>query len=133
MKHVLLFENFQLGDDTITLYHGTCDSNAERLLENGWEANAGQMGGNMGQTRYLYLSSGWEDALWFAEEKGCNVVLEIRDIPLASLKPDPEDEAGYSMSELLDDLADVNGMGFPRKFVLTQPLPASHFTIFKNK
>lgn len=121
-----------MGDNTITLYHGTCEGNARHLLENGWEPNGGQMGANMGQSRYLYLSTGWEDALWFAEEKGCSAVLEIQDIPLAYLEADPEDEAGYSMDELLDDLGSPDSMGFPRKFVLKTPLPATHFTVYRK-
>lgn len=112
--------------NTITLYHGTCVENAKRLVENGWKPNSGSVGGNLGQSKYLYLSSDYEDALWFAEEKGCNSVVQINDVPLDYLIPDPEDESGYTMSELLDRL---NRSKIPSKFALTTSLPSSYFTI----
>lgn len=40
--------------------------------------------------------------MWFAEEKGCNTVIEIMNIPIDYLRPDPEDEAGFTMKELLN-------------------------------
>lgn len=121
MKTYFEFIN-ETKSDTITLYHGTCLENAKELIKNGWDV--GRTGGNLGQSKYLYLSSGYEDAMWFAEEKGCNTVVEIKDIPLDYLLPDPEDEAGYTMSELLNRTG-----GYPSKYVLTKPLSAKHFSI----
>lgn len=46
------------------------------------------------------------------------------NIPIEYLRPDPEDEAGFTMKELLDRI-DTNG--FPAKFILTKPLDNSHF------
>ncbi len=77
--------------------------------------------------RSKYLSSEPEDALWFAEEKGCDTVIEIINIPIDFLRPDPEDEAGFTMKELLDRI-DTNG--FPAKFILTRPLDNTHFKIY---
>lgn len=104
------------------LYHGTCASNAASLVQNGWAPRAGGQGGNMGQTRFLYLSTVREDALWFAEQKGCDAVVEVRDVPLDHLRVDPEDG---SWDTLEDELAGHNGL--PGKVVLTKPLPARHF------
>ncbi len=109
---------------TLTLYHGTCEGNGKNLIENGWKPTNSGYGGNMGNPNYLYLSSEPEDALWFAEEKGCNTVIKIMNIPIDYLRPDPEDEAGFTMKELLDRI-DTNG--FPSKFILTKPLDNSHF------
>ena len=59
------------------LYHGTCPDNAASLVQNGWTPRSGSQGGNMGQTRYLYLTTGREDALWFADQKGCDTVVVL--------------------------------------------------------
>jgi len=126
MKHILIFENF---NEKLTLYHGTCENNAKQLMENGWIPNSGGIGSNLGQSKYLYLTSGYEDALWFAEEKGCNTVVQIKDIPINYLKPDPEDESGYTMNELLNRMEDS---GWPSKFILITSLPPSYFSIKQN-
>lgn len=110
------------GDIAPVLYHGTCPANAAALIANGWEPRSGQQGANMGQSRYLYLTTGKEDALWFAEEKGCSTVIEIRDVPKAFLRVDPEDGTGDTVD---DELHLPHGL--PGKVVLTRPLPASHF------
>lgn len=109
---------------TLTLYHGTCEGNSKNLIDNGWKPINSGYGGNMGNPNYLYLSSEPEDALWFAEENGCNTVIEIMNIPIDYLRPDPEDEAGFTMKELLDRI-DTNG--FPAKFILIKPLDNTHF------
>jgi hypothetical protein len=113
----------------LTLYHGTCGDNGKNLIENGWEPIITGYGGNMGNPNYLYLSSEPEDALWFAEEKGCDTVIEVVNVPIKYLRPDPEDEAGFTMKELLDR---INTSGFPAKFVLTKPLDNTHFKIKKK-
>ena len=110
--------------NTLTLYHGTC--NGENLIKNGWKPNTGYVGSNMGNPNYLYLSSEPQDALWFAEEKGCNIVIEIVDIPIDYLRPDPDDEAGFSMKELLDR---INNSKLPSKFILTKQLNNKHFKL----
>lgn len=128
MKHLKLFENFNI-DNVITLYHGTREHNALSLINNGW-TSGNYTGSNMGNSKYLYLTSEPEDALWFANENGGNVVVEVRDIPLSYLRPDPEDEAGYTMSELLDRIYSDNKYKMPAKFILTEPLEKKHFNIF---
>ena len=125
------FAAYQPGDQTITLYHGTSHASAAALQANGWQPRAGSQGGNMGNPAYLYLTSGWEDAQWFANEKGESAIVQLRDVPLAFLRPDPEDEAGFTMAELLERIAEEPD-GMPSKFILTKPLPASHFVFFKD-
>lgn len=115
-------------NDTITLYHGTCLTNGENLIQNGWKPINKTYGGNMGNPNYLYLTSEPEDALWFAKEKGCNTVVIVKNIPISFLRPDPEDEAGFSMDDLLDRM---NDNGLPSKFVLTKELNSKHFEIIK--
>jgi hypothetical protein len=110
---------------SITLYHGTCKANADHLISNGWKPT-GQSGANMGQGRYLYLSSEPEDALWFAQEKGCDSVVEVKDIPIEYLRPDPEDEAGFTMKDLLER---IDKHGFPAKFALWKELGKEHFKL----
>lgn len=108
-----------LPEKCYTLYHGTC---SDILTKTGWEPNKVQAGSNMGQTRYLYLSSHPDDARWFANEKGCDVVLVVKDIPASFLRVDPED----GIADTVDDELN-NKLGLPGKVVLTKPLAASHF------
>ena len=111
-----------IGDIVPVLYHGTCEDSAEALLKHGWQPNAWGGGSNMGQRRYLYLSTGEEDARWFAEEKGCDVVLAITNVPLDHLIVDPEDGSYDSLEDELH-----SPMGLPGKVVLIKPLSADHF------
>lgn len=109
---------------TVTLYHGTTPESAEALLENGWQPSKNPSGGSCGQTRYLYLSTGYEDALWFAQEKGSDIVLEIADVDLEWLQVDPEDGTYDTVEEEIRQV----GSGFPGKVVLFKPLEAGHFS-----
>lgn len=120
----LFLESFE---KTLDLYHGTCAGNAINLTHEGYKPGMYPSGGNEGNPKYLYLSSGKEDALWFAEEKGCNSVLLVKNIPISFLEPDPEDEAGFTMKELLDSLE--YDPKYPRKFVLTRELSMEHFSV----
>ena len=112
----------------LTLYHGTTPDAAQALIERGWQPNQWGQGGNMGQTRYLYLTTGIEDAEWFANEKGAGSVVEVRDVPLAYLMPDPEDATGETVK---DELADARRIGLPAKLALVKPLDPKHFRIIK--
>lgn len=107
----------------ITLYHGTCEANAKALMQNGWKPGSGQQGANMGQTRYLYVTNVVENALWFAQEKGCDTVVKLTNVPLAALQVDPEDGTGETVQDELN-----NAHGLPAYLVLTQPLSAEHFS-----
>lgn len=110
----------------LTLYHGTCKYNAEHLIKNGWKPSKYNSGGNMGQNKYLYLTTHPEDARWFANEKGCDTIVKIENIPVEYLIPDPEDEAGFTMTELLNKL---NKSKLPTKFALTKQLDGEHFSV----
>lgn len=120
--HKLLLEEYK--NQTITLYHGTCKENALNLVKNGWKPNNSNIGGNLGNPKYLYTSTDYEDAMWFANEKGCDSVVIIKNVPLEYIKPDPEDEAGFSMDELLDR---INNSKSPAKFVIYKELNNIHF------
>jgi hypothetical protein len=109
--------------DTVTLYHGTCEGSAEHLIQNGWAPNSGSQGSNMGQSRYLYCSTHPDDALWFAQEKGCDAVIKLVNVPLSSLRVDPEDGTADTLSDELN-----LPHGLPGKVVLTKPLGPEHFT-----
>lgn len=124
----LIYNPKKTAGANINLYHGTCYENAKSLCDNGWAPRASSSGGNMGQSQYLYLSTGQEDALWFAQEKGCDTLVEVRNIPLDYLKVDPEDGTHDTLEEELDG----GKYKLPGKAVLTQPLPASHFHILRG-
>lgn len=106
------------------LFHGTCEQNAESLIMNGWKPYSGFIGGNLGQTKYLYLSTGYDDALWFANEKGCNTVVELINVPLDCIIVDPEDGSSDTVEEELSEKC-----GLPGKVALIKPLSAEHFQI----
>lgn len=110
------------GEVVPVLYHGCGPENAERILAAGWAPHSGERGGNMGQTALLYLSTGREDALWFANEKGSDCVLEVRNVPMSHLIVDPEDGTADTLVEELN-----NRHGLPGKVALTRPLAAGHF------
>lgn len=112
--------------DTITLYHGTCEDNAAALMRQGWTPYRAPMGGNMGRRCYLYLSTDPEDARWFSNQKGCDVVMAVRDIPVALLRVDPEDGSSDTVE---DELTLPQRMkGLPGKVVLTRALGPDHFS-----
>jgi hypothetical protein len=112
-----------INHDSKTLYHGTCREYADILLKSGFVPGQVSAGGNQGQSRYLYLTNEPENARWFAEEKGCDVVLIVQDIPANLLRVDPEDGIGATVEEELS-----NQHGLPGSVVLKGTLPASHFS-----
>jgi hypothetical protein len=107
---------------TVTLYHGTCEGSAQQLLATGWSPSSGQQGGNMGQSRYLYCSTQYDDALWFAQEKGCDTVLTLVDIPVSSLRVDPEDGTADTLQDELNLPHEL-----PGKVVVTKPIGPENF------
>jgi hypothetical protein len=109
---------------TITLYHGTSADSGNALVANGWGPNLWASGGNCGSSRYLHCTTGPEDALWFAEEKGESTLIEIREVALAALIVDPDDGTG---DNVLDELAIAARTGLPAKLALKHPLAAVHF------
>lgn len=113
-------------EKTLTLYHGTCLENAQKLIENGWQPNKVSSGGNQGNPKYLYLTTGYDDAMWFANEKGCDTVVILNNVPLEYLIPDPEDAIGDTAEH---ELEMANKLNFPAKFALTVSLPAEYFEI----
>jgi hypothetical protein len=122
-KPVLGITESMVSEIVPVLYHGTCKENAKNILKNGWQPNSGQQGGNMGQTKYLYLSTGYEDALWFANEKGCNSVIKVVNVPKSCLIVDPED----GLEDNLDDELNLP-YGMPGKIALIKQLGPEHFS-----
>ena len=110
---------------TVTLYHGTCFDSAKQILTHGWSPNLGSVGSNFGQTKYLYLTTDKEDALWFAQEKGCDTVLKVSNVPLDFLKVDPED----GIEDNVRDELFRHNRRIPGKVVLYKPIGAEYFTI----
>lgn len=123
MKYLKKFEHSEEKSKLtkLTLYHGTCSENAEKLVNSGWEPRVTGYGANMGNPKYLYLSNEPLDALWFANSRGCDSVVQLTDVPIELLSPDPEDEAGYSMQDLL------NRSWGPSKFILKGKLGSEYF------
>ena len=105
----------------ITLYHGTTKDSADALLASGWAPNSWTGGGNCGQRHYLYLTNGAENAMWFANEKGGDTVVEV-SVPEECLKVDPEDGIADTVALEL-----ANHHGLPGSVVLTRALPADRF------
>lgn len=112
--------------DTLTLYHGTTPSSAENLMKNGWHPNSGHIGSQMGQTRYLYLTSLPENASWYAEEKGSSTVLAVK-VHKSDLIVDPEDGVG---SNLDDEWRSTSQYKIPANFALKNSLPDNAFTLY---
>lgn len=120
------FINIVESRNIVTLYHGTCLSNATHMIENGWEPNVVSSGANMGQPRYLYLTTHIEDAEWFANEKGCSTVISV-DVPIEYLIVDPEDGVGDTVEDELN-----NPYGLPGKVVLSRALGREAFEMVKQ-
>ena len=109
-----------------TVYHGTTPESAEKLCSAGWSPRSGSRGGNMGNPALLYVSSVYEDALWFSEQKGCSTVLRI-EVPETFLVVDPEDGYPDTMEECLEVMR--NSPDTPVKLAVTRPLPAMAFSV----
>lgn len=105
------------------LFHGTTLENANLLLKNGWSPSQVSSGANGGQSRYLYLTTEIEDAIWFSEQKGEKVVLEV-EVNLEDLKVDPEDGVKETVEE---ELSTSKRSKMPAKLVIFKPLAAQFF------
>ena len=114
----------------ITLYHGTSKESAMNLIKNGWQPNSSNSGSNMGQSKYLYLTSEKDDAIWFANEKGENNIVEVKNIPISALIFDPEDGDSDLFNDINDAIEKIkNGYPMPIKFALTKSLSSEHFRL----
>jgi hypothetical protein len=109
--------------DKLKLYHGTTKENAESLLRSGWNGYSGK-GSNSGQSKYLYVTNVYDNALWYANQKGDTTVLDVI-VPLDYLEVDPEDGIGESVE---DELLRTKKLGFPANLIITKPLASSAFS-----
>ncbi|VVC05800.1 Uncharacterised protein [uncultured archaeon] len=107
------------------LYHGTSKENARKLSKYGFQPRKISPEENQGQSKYLYLTTSPENAEWFANEKGENTVLEVRNIPYSTLKVDPEDGISDTVEKELYLPYDL-----PGNVALTRPLGPEHFRLF---
>jgi len=116
----------------ITVYHGTCDSDADYLLQNGYNPNNKNtmVGGNIGQRGLLYVTTEPENAFWFAQEKGCDVVLEISDVSIEALIVDPEDGYGESVEE---ELKFSKETGVPAYLAVNDKLDKRQFSHYATR
>jgi hypothetical protein len=96
------------------------------MMADGWSPNSGQLGGNCGQTRYLYLTNFPENALWFAEQKGENTILAIQVLE-GELIVDPEDGTHETVQEELSEKG-----GFPGSLALVTAIEANRFSLFQE-
>lgn len=108
--------------DSYDLYHGTTSSSAKRLLQDGWQPGSGVSTGNRGNSRYLYLTNGMENAAAYAGQIGGDVVLRVRNVPKSVLKVDPEDGSHDTVEEELG-----SSMGLPGNVVAFRPIDAEAF------
>ena len=122
------FKDTSKTHDSIKFYHGTCKNSADNIIRNGWKPYSGYIGSNNGQNKYLYLTTEIEDALWFAEEKGCDTIIEVIIEDYDYILPDSE-EVGYTKNELIDRA--LNTL-MPSKFVLYKELPKEKFKIVNH-
>lgn len=132
MKYIKYYEtHINELNKTITLYHGTSIENAEYITKHGWTPRTSGSGGNSGQPKYLYVTSEIDDAKWFANENGSNIIIKISNINILDLKFDPEDGDAdlfdYKISNAIDKLK--NGYNMPIKFILYKFTDKSHFSI----
>lgn len=97
------------------LYHGTCLESANNIIDNGWYPKSSSTGGNMGQNKYLYLTTHKDNALWFANEIGCDTLVEISNIPINYLLVDPEDGMYENVH---DEIYESAKLGLPGYVVL---------------
>ena len=87
------------------------------------------VGANNGRPEYLYLSTDRVDARFYGymNDEDQSEVLAVSNVPLAALAVDPEDSL---TSTVEDEFA--HAAIFPSRLVLTQPIPASHFSQLGN-
>jgi hypothetical protein len=107
-------------NNQVILYHGTTRESADILMQNGWQPSVWSQGSHCGQTKFLYLTNEPENALWYSQEKGEHIVLNVI-VNIKDLKVDPEDGICDSLEEELK--LNVGNL------VLTTSLEASNFSI----
>ena len=106
----------------MTVYHGTSKSSADNMVKVGWTPNKYGPTGNNGKSKYLYVSTMFDDALWFANEIGDSTVVKIKCYQ-NDLYPDPDDEGGFTKEELL------KRKELPAKFIIKIPIAPHNIKI----
>jgi hypothetical protein len=112
---------------TYTLYHGTTQENAKRILKDGFLPGVVPVGANQGESRFLYLTNFPENAAWFAEQSGGDVVLVLTDVSEELLRVDPHDGTCETVTEEL-----TKSSKMPGSVVLFKPLAANSFKLYSG-
>lgn len=114
----------EFNSNKITLYHGTCPHSATKLIKYGWKPNSGNRGNNLGNAKFLYVSTSLDDALWYANEKGCNIGLSIV-VSKTDIRVDPEDGTYDTIEQ------ELSGGRFqlPGKFIIINPINAKQIKV----
>lgn len=110
--------------ETYDLYHGTTTESANRLLRDRWQPGSGASTGNRGNSRYLYLTNGAENAAAYAGQIGGDVVLKVKNVPKSILKVDPEDGVYDTVAEELN-----SSTGLPGNVVAFRPIDPEAFEV----
>jgi hypothetical protein len=114
--------------DTITVYHGTCESSAKVLISQGFDPERSpKPGANQGRRGLLYVTTVPENALWFAEQNDCSTVVKIHNVPLSALIVDPEDGSADSVSE---EISQAEKWHLPAYLALRHRLSPEHFSLW---
>lgn len=113
-----------LAGDDVTLYHGTTEEGARKLLAAGSEEIA-PVWANLGKRSLLYVTTHPENATWYSHDAGGSVVLSVR-IPAARLGCNPEDRVHETV---IEELKAADRTGIPASLVVWGALPASAFSL----
>ena len=136
-RYIKTFENFSNNKQvqTVDLYHGCSEYSVNYFIQYGWKPrHIDSIGSNMGRGDLLYLSSFWEDALWFAQEKGESSIIKVKNIPISYLIFDPEDgDPDLYDYKIENAITTIKKGELPVKLALTKPLSKEHFEIFFPK
>ena len=107
------------------LYHGTTKEYAKMLLKNGWSPLQVSSGSNQGKNYLLYLTTDPENARWFSQEKGEDVVLAV-EVSEDCLIVDPEDGIEENVEA---EIFRSKKLEMPAYLALKIPLGAENFSL----
>lgn len=107
------------------LYHGTTKESAEKILKNGWEPSSYFSKGNQGDSNLLYLTNEIDNARWFSEQNGGDVVLAV-EIDEDKLIVDSQDGIGENV---MDEIKRSQKIKMPAYLATKYPIPAHCFKI----
>lgn len=113
--------------EPLVLFHGTTRSRADVLLAQGKRGRA-PAGANRGLASLLNATTHPDNALWFAQQSGDGVVLQVT-VPAALVRLDPEDGAHDTV---LNELQAAANSGLPASVAIEAELGADAFLDVTN-